>query len=75
MSRTCGHRHKHDKRVQVGLAKRILTAATGSLALLLRTSTEGRLSAAGESFVASFNVSLWLCARSSIFPSITHLLT
>ena len=55
--RTAGHRGTcPDKPVQVGLAKRILTAATGSLALLLRTSTEGRLSAAGENFLASFDV-------------------
>ena len=42
---------------QVGAAKRVLAAATGSLALLLRTSTEAKLSAASESFVQAFAVS------------------
>ena len=42
---------------QVGPAKRLLSSATGSLALLLGTGTETQLSAGAQSFLQSFSVS------------------
>ena len=43
--------------MQIGAAKRLLSSATGSLALLLASGSEAQLSAAGQAFVQSFAVS------------------